>query len=215
MEFHSTCTASQLLWVVGICVPTQQMSKLRELNHWFQVTRGYTPKSALIQSLWASPLYTYCLCSSDTGTRSPPSLRLKLWSGSSISSYPVSSLLVLPFQRLSNLCLDLHLSPFHSSQEHFCLFVCLRFIYLRDKAQGQGQKRERILRLVTEHEAPMEGSVPTPWDHDLGRNKGSDIQPTEPPRHPQPGLFKESLNDFGLSSAMSDFFFFFLTWKLS
>ena len=34
----------------------------------------------------------------------------------------------------------------------------------------------------------MQGSIPQPWDHDLGWNQESGAQPTEPPKRPKEGL---------------------------
>ena len=38
-------------------------------------------------------------------------------------------------------------------------------------------------------QSPSQGSIPRPWDHDLGGNQESDAEATEPPSVPELGYF--------------------------
>ena len=57
------------------------------------------------------------------------------------------------------------------------------FIYFWERGVGEGQ-REKILSQLPAQCEPDAGSISQPQDHDLSQNQESDIQLTEPPRHP-------------------------------
>ena len=62
------------------------------------------------------------------------------------------------------------------------------FILEREREQGRGAERERILsRLQCPARSPTRGLIPRPRDHDPSQNQESDAQATEPPRPGAPG----------------------------
>ena len=71
----------------------------------------------------------------------------------------------------------------------------------RENEQEGRKEKERI------PSASMQGSISQPWDQDLSQNKGSDAQPTEPPRKPEGKSSELCWSQFTLLPS----FFFILT----
>jgi len=84
----------------------------------------------------------------------------------------------------------------------------------KDRGWGKGRRRGRGIipsRLHAQCRARCGGSIPEPWDHNLGQNQESDAQRTEPPRHPgfYQYLFKDEQHGFELHGSTYTWIFFF------
>ena len=59
------------------------------------------------------------------------------------------------------------------------------------------RERERERERVSQSQAgSMQGSIPSPWDHDLSQNQEWVLQLTEPPRRPETLNYREQIEGF-------------------